>query len=436
MRSIICALALAVSFVVPVKLQAQSMRDSVSRGDKLYALSLIWKEADYNFAFFDRQPKLQWDSLYISYIPKILATNNVYEYVKVLSDFMKYLKDGHTGILLNQSYWNDIDSPPVKFKNRKGHRYVISVNEALKKTIPIGSEITRLNEKTWDEYLKSTDLEDNDWVGFAGTKLELTLLTKNKEQLKVTVIRNVNKLFRAKNLKWVPNSVYAPIENFGYKSISPKTAYVYLGTFSDSTIVDEFKKALPDIRNHQALIVDVRNNGGGNDNYALEIAKYLTDRSFIVGSTWKTRVHNAAKKAWAAEGDSSLSDYLHRNVWEKHPGDTIRIANTISKLNMPVYILTSKRTFSAAEDFLIYLNYSKNVIRVGQTTAGSSGQPLVFDIPHGFSARICTKADEFPDGTQFINIGIKPQIVVEPSLIEGKDAELEKALAAIENKQH
>jgi C-terminal processing protease CtpA/Prc len=102
---------------------------------------------------------------------------------------------------------------------------------------------------------------------------------------------------------------------------------------------------------------------------------------------------------------------------------------------MPVYILTSKRTFSAAEDFLIYLNYSKNVTRIGQTTGGSSGQPLQFDLFRGVSARVCAKADEFPDGTEFINIGIKPQIAVEPASplgSEAKDLELEKALAVID----
>lgn len=432
MKSFTYFITLAILFVIPFKLQAQSMRDSVSREEKLYALSLIWKEADYNFAFFDRQPKLQWDSLYISYIPKILATKNVYEYVKVLSNFMKLLKDGHTGVQLNQTYWNEIDSPPVKYENRQEKRFVTSVDDALKDQIPIGSEITHLNGKTWEEYFKNTDLEDNDWFGFAGTKLELTLITKNKEESKVTVTRNVNKLFRAKNLKWVPNIAPQPTENFGYKSVSPEIAYVTLGTFSDSTIVGEFKKNLPDIRKHQTLIVDIRNNRGGNDDYALQIAEYLTDQSYIVGSMWKTRINNAAKKAWAVQGDSSLTDYLHRNVWEKHAGDTIRIPKSIIKLNMPVYILISKKTFSAAEDFLIYLNYSKNVIRVGQTTGGSSGQPLVFQLPHGFSARICAKADEFPDGTQFINIGIKPHIAVEPSFIEGKDSELEKTLVIIE----
>jgi C-terminal processing protease CtpA/Prc len=177
--------------------------------------------------------------------------------------------------------------------------------------------------------------------------------------------------------------------------------------------------------------MDVRNNGGGNDNYAIQIAEYLTDQPYIVGSMWKTRVNNGAKKAWAVQGDTSLADYLHRNVWEKHPGDTIRIPGSIQRLNMPVYILTSRRTFSAAEDFLIYLNYSKNITRIGQATGGSSGQPLVFELPHGISARVCAKADEFPDGTDFINIGIKPQVAVESSINDDKDVELNKALEII-----
>jgi len=431
MNRFLCFFAVFILLTVSVKVRAQAMKDTVSKDDKIYALSLIWKEADYNFAFFDRQPHLNWDSLYVAYIPKILATKNVYEYVKVLQNFIGALKDGHTGIMLNQTYWNDIDSPPVRFKNRQGKRYVIAVDSSLKGQIPAGAEITRLNGKTWEDFLNGPDLENNDWFGFEGTPIELTILTPDRKEAKVVVTRNDNKLFRAKKLKWTPNVIPAPAENFEYKSLSQKVAYVSLGTFADSAVVTQFKNALPEIRRHQALVLDIRNNSGGNDDYALQIAEYLTDRPFIVGSMWKTRINNAAKKAWAKQGDTSLAGYLHRDVWEKHPGDNVRIPANLARLNMPVYILTSKRTFSAAEDFLIYLNYSKNVVRIGQTTGGSSGQPLVFDIPHGFSARICAKADEFPDGTEFINIGIKPQIEVEPSLVESEDSELERALAAI-----
>ncbi|HWD88699.1 MAG TPA: S41 family peptidase [Mucilaginibacter sp.] len=433
MKIFLRSFALLLLFVIPAKMQAQSMRDTVSREDKLYALSLIWKEADYNFVFFDRQPHLNWDSLYKAYIPKILATKNVYEYFKVLKNFISTLKDGHTGMFYNQFYWNEIDSPPVRFVNKQGKRYVIAVDEPLKDQVPVGSEIIRLNGKSWEDYFNGQDLENNDWYGFGGTQLELTILSKDNRESKVVVTRNQNTLFRAKKLKWVPDIIGPPDEDFQFKSISPKVAYVALNTFGDSSIVTEFKKALPDIRKHQALIVDIRKNGGGNDDYALQIAEYLTDRSFIVGSMWKTRLHNAAKKAWAARGDTSLANYIHRNVWEKHPGDTTRIPASLAKLNMPVYILTSKRTGSAAEDFLIYLNYSSNVTRIGQSTAGSSGQPLEFKLPYGFTARICAKADEFPDGTPFINIGIKPQIEVKPAEGDPKDLELEKALAVIQD---
>ena len=86
MRTFFYKPALFFLLFIPSKMQAQSVRDTVSREDKLYALSLIWKEADYNFVFFDQQPNLNWDSLYRAYIPKILATKNVYECVRVLTN--------------------------------------------------------------------------------------------------------------------------------------------------------------------------------------------------------------------------------------------------------------------------------------------------------------------------------------------------------------
>ena len=435
MKTFFCTLALFLLLVIPAKLRAQSLKDTVSREDKLYALSLIWKEADYNFVFFDRQPHLNWDSVYIAYIPRILATKNLYEYIKVLNNFIGTLKDGHTGLMLNQFYWNETDLPPVYVVNYKGRRYVTAVNEPLKDQIPIGAEITHVNGKTWDDFLNSPDLENNEWRGLTNSTIELTLLSNDNKESKVIVTRNLNALGRLKKLHMIPAAAGPSVVNFEFRSMSPKVAYVNLGTFADSSVVTDFKNALPEIRKHKVLIVDLRNNGGGSDNNAEQIAMYLTDRPFIVGSMWKTRVHNAADKAWAVLGDTSLAGYLHHNIWEKHPGDTLRIPGTLSRLNMPIYILTSKRTGSAAEDFLIYLNYSKNVTRIGQPTNGSSGQPLQFQLPHGIAARICSKADEFPDGTPFINIGIKPQIEVEPAsplIVDTKDITLEKALAVIE----
>jgi carboxyl-terminal processing protease len=426
-------------FCLPATLKAQAMSDTVSRENKLYALSMIWKEADYNFVFFDKQPHLNWDSLYVAYIPKILATKNVYEYFKVLRSFIGNLKDGHTSVMTSQAYWNDIDSPPVFYVDHNGKRYVSAVDETLKEQVPIGSEIIKLDGKTWEDFYLT-----NEWYGFKNTPIELTLLSPDRKESKIILNRDVNIRGRAKKLKMIPVAASSATKDFEYKSLSTTVAMVTLNTFADPKVINDFRQALPEIRKHQNLILDIRGNQGGNDAYAIEIAKHLTDRPFIVGSMWEARTHNSANKAWASSNKlfgkpDTLTEYLTRNSWDKHPGDTIIILDTIERLKMPIYVLTSKNTFSAAEDFLIYLNGSKNITRVGQNTAGSSGQPMFFKIPKGFTVRICSKRDAFPDGTDFIGIGVKPDVYVEPffSLTgEKKDVELEKTLSLIAAQKH
>jgi C-terminal processing protease CtpA/Prc len=427
---------LALIFCGIARVQSQSMHDTVSRGDKLYALSMIWKEADYNFVFFDRQPQLNWDSLYRTYIPKILAAKNVLEYFRVLSSFTGLLKDGHTSVMFQQFYWDQIDSPPIKTVVYQGKRYVTAVEASLKDSIPIGSEILTFNGQSWADFSAG-----DGWYYFKNTPLTLSIVSPANKRTSAKVLRNWNVLFRAHTLKWYPAQAQPAYFDFKYQSLSPKIAYVAINTFGDSAMVDSFKKVLPLLRQHQTLIFDIRKNSGGNDDYALQIARYLTDKPYMLGPQWRTRTSNAAKRAWESADKvlrkkDVVTPYLSRNSWEIHPSDTISIAATLKRLNMPVYVLTSANTASAAEDFLIYLLGSKNVTRLGQTTAGTSGQPEFFDIPKGFQVRICAKRDALPDGSDYINTGIKPDVPVEPFVSlkgEIKDLELEKAMELIKS---
>ena len=50
------------------------------------------------------------------------------------------------------------------------------------------------------------------------------------------------------------------------------------------------------------------------------------------------------------------------------------------------------------------------IVVIGQNSAGSSGQPLVIELPGGTNARICVKRDALPDGTDYIGFGIEPDI--------------------------
>jgi C-terminal processing protease CtpA/Prc len=68
---------------------------------------------------------------------------------------------------------------------------------------------------------------------------------------------------------------------------------------------------------------------------------------------------------------------------------------------------------------------------VGEPTGGSTGQPLMFKLPGGGAARVCTKRDTYPDGKDFVGVGVQPQVLVRPTIADfraGRDTVLEAAL--------
>ena len=97
----------------------------------------------------------------------------------------------------------------------------------------------------------------------------------------------------------------------------------------------------------------------------------------------------------------------------------------------PVMLLIGPRTFSAAEDFVVVFDYMKRGTMIGQLTGGSTGAPKFFDLPGGGTARVCSKHDTYPDGKEFVGIGITPDIMVKKTVKDvqdGVDAAKNKAI--------
>ena len=104
------------------------------------------------------------------------------------------------------------------------------------------------------------------------------------------------------------------------------------------------------------------------------------------------------------------------------------------RFDKPVVVLTTARTFSAAEDFVVLFDAMKRGKIVGEPTAGSTGQPLSFPLPGGGGGRVCTRRDTYPDGKEFIGVGVMPDVLVRPTLADvraGRDTVLERALEVL-----
>ena len=57
---------------------------------------------------FDIGPWVNWDSLYIAYLPKIIDTKNTLEFYFLLMEYCAHLHDGHTGIIFPKELQNFI----------------------------------------------------------------------------------------------------------------------------------------------------------------------------------------------------------------------------------------------------------------------------------------------------------------------------------------
>lgn len=433
--------------------------NTLTPSDKVYGLSKFWQEVNYNFVYLDKVNRTTWDNRYKELIPIVQNTKNDYEYYRELQKFCALLKDGHTNIYLPKGIepMNTMFGDYRLFiQNIEGKAIIIRTNLSRKEEIPAGSEIIEVNGKSTQKFIdedvapyisSSTDYVLQDWSisnllkGLEGETFTIKIKKPNKKIIELTLTHK----------KTEEKEVFPPFEPdrqlLDFKWINKETAYVSLNSFGDQKIDSLFIEKLPELYKAKSLIIDLRYNGGGSTNVGVQILQYLTNDTIVYGSRQKSRSHIPAFKAWGKFVNEK--DTLN-NSWQKkaflsfhdqyfydfeyHPG-TIRLK--AKRVVVPTVILLGHNTASAAEDFLIYADNQKHMIKMGQKSFGSTGQPFLFDLPGGGSARVCTKKDTYPDGREFVGYGIKPDIEITPTLndyLNNRDKTLEEAIKYLKKK--
>ncbi|MCL2065220.1 MAG: S41 family peptidase, partial [Candidatus Cloacimonetes bacterium] len=116
--------------------------------------------------------------------------------------------------------------------------------------------------------------------------------------------------------------------------------------------------------------------------------------------------------------------------------DTVTVSdlNIPGVLNAPLVVLSSSNTGSAAEDFLVNFDTTKRGTIIGSASYGSTGQRVMFPLESGGHVYICTLWSTYPDGREFINIGVQPHIQIKNTLEDlknGVDAVMNKGLEEV-----
>ena len=195
-------------------------------------------------------------------------------------------------------------------------------------------------------------------------------------------------------------------QNFGLNRVEILDGNIgYLPVYSFTSFVERarpaFTAALRFLSQTRAIILDMRFNGGGSPEMVSQLGSYF----FSVRTPFTTienRIRDSTFVYWA---DPSKADHLH--------------------LTMPVYILTSRSTFSAAEDFSYSMQQAKRAIVVGDTTGGGAHPAGPFQLGQGFLINLPFAQSINPySKTNWEGIGVRPDIAVKSDLALEKAQEL------------
>lgn len=177
----------------------------------------------------------------------------------------------------------------------------------------------------------------------------------------------------------------------------------------------------------EAIVVDVRGNGGGSTPLALMQA--LIDRPW----QWWSEATPMQLGLYSYYGESRGGTFFNfvrpTMAW---PAE--RVPKADSTYSGTVVILVDQGCHSACEDFTMPFRVTGRGIVIGSPTAGSTGQPYFAQLGDGMSIAVGTKRESFPDGTRFEGVGIAPTIEVRPTrddLRNGRDPVLARALAEL-----
>jgi hypothetical protein len=195
---------------------------------------------------------------------------------------------------------------------------------------------------------------------------------------------------------------------FGYAA--PGIGYVRIPTFEGAGWDGDIDEALNALPNARALVIDVRDNPGGDYTLAADIASRFTD----------------SRRVFA---------YVRRRNGPAHTDFTPDIAESIQPKGThfagPVYVLANRHSFSSAEDFVLAMRSIPTVTIVGDTTGGASGGPITRELPNGWNFQLSEWIEYTAEHVPFDGVGLAPDVVVQATVDDyahNVDAALVKAL--------
>jgi len=194
--------------------------------------------------------------------------------------------------------------------------------------------------------------------------------------------------------------------------------YINVWNLSSDGMVDAFDTALEGLAGTKALVIDLRFNGGGDE----ELGRMLAGRFLDKERTYGLNQYRAGE-ARDALGETFERKFEPRGPW---------------RYEAPVAVLIGQKTMSSAESLALMFASCPQVTTLGDRTAGSSANPRRLEVGAGIVVNLPRWLDMDPDGKPIDAVGIQPMKAIEAASyadFKGVDPVFDAALKFLKKKK-
>jgi C-terminal processing protease CtpA/Prc len=323
---------------------------------------------------------------------QILKAKSDEEYYDILLELMASLKDTHTRFVYYPEQAH-LEAPPVEL-NKVGDQ--IAVIRARADTgLSAGDVIVSIDGRSVDECLAEVmkyvcNSTDRGRIreacsrllrGTPGTSVSVTVRDEDGQERQLSLARDSDSDF---------NTEPAISSHF----VDAKVGFIRISRWTGNNLISEFDRILEEFKTTKGIIIDVRGNGGGNDQLADLVSGRFVEKPVVSSIDF-----------WRRSG----SDTYQKSIGWVKPRGPWRYEGRVAAL-------IDEGSMSACEHFVSGLEAMGSVLLVGTPTNGAGGGPTSVTLPDGSRVRISRALGIRANGIVFEGHGIPPHVEITPTI--------------------
>ena len=395
-------LTLLVLLVWPVRI-VLAEESKYLRGRMEDILDVVADDVQHNF--YDPKLKgLDWKALRAQAHQQIRKSEHIGEMISAISGLLYQLNDSHTIFIPPGRTEHAVYGFKAKPFGEGIYVYEVKKDGAAAKAgLQLGDKVVAVNQfnarrdKFFDMMFYLEVLNPN-------MELDLTVLRNGAESM----VRIPTKLelhepnFFGDYIKW---QYKEPEELYSHKDYEGNVGYIKLRTFM--AYPEKLIPMMGKVKNSAAVILDLRNNGGGSEDALTFLSGYFTEEPF---------------------------DLLMKVSRDK--SEPLRV-KPHSSTKAPLFVMVDSGSASAAEVFARALQLRKRAVIIGDKSSGRVNRAALFWEKVGafdftpFGTEIAVSKGVLANGEELENRGVTPDVFCIPTsddLHNEKDPCLDRAL--------